>query len=88
MEELIEQIRGMKLDQFLLSTTVTLASLVFGKLDAGELDESRLGIDALAALVPLLEATTRRDLGADARESPARLRGRGCRPRLADRPTE
>ena len=62
-EDLIEQIRGMKLAQFLFSTTVTLASLAFGKLEARELDEARLAIDALAALVPLLDGDARRDLG-------------------------
>jgi hypothetical protein len=63
-EDLVEQIRGLKLAQFLLSTTVTLASLAYGKLDAGELAEARLAIDALAALVPLLEGDAKRDLGA------------------------
>ena len=63
LEDLIEQIRGMKLAQFLFSTTVTLASLAFGKLEAGELDEARLAIDALAVLVPLLEGDAKRDLG-------------------------
>jgi hypothetical protein len=63
MEDLIEQIRGMKIGQFLFSSTVTLASLAFAKLDAGELDEARLGIDALAALLPLLDADAKRDLG-------------------------
>jgi hypothetical protein len=61
-EDLIEQIGGMKLAQFLLSTAVTVASLTFGKLGAGELDEARLGIDALAALLPLLDGDARRDL--------------------------
>ena len=62
-EDLVEQIRGLKLAQFLLSTTVTLASLAYGKLDAGDLDETRLAIDALAALLPLLEGDAKRDLG-------------------------
>jgi hypothetical protein len=62
MEELIAQIRGMKVADFLLSNAVTLASIAFGKLDAGELDEARLGIDALAALVPLIAGDARRDL--------------------------
>ncbi len=61
-DDLIEQIGGMKLAQFLLSTAVTVASLTFGKLAAGELDEARLGIDALAALLPLLDGDARRDL--------------------------
>jgi hypothetical protein len=52
----------MKLAQFLLSTAVTIASLAFGKLGAGEFDEARLGIDALAALLPLLDGDARREL--------------------------
>jgi hypothetical protein len=62
-EELIAQLRGIKLADFVLSTTMTLASLAYGKLDAGELDEARLAIDALAALVPLLEGDVKRDVG-------------------------
>ena len=54
-EDLLEQIRGIKLGQFLLSTGATLASLAYGKLDAGELPEARLAIDAMSALVPLLQ---------------------------------
>jgi len=61
-DDLIEQIGGMKLAQFLLSTAVTVASLAFGKLGSGELDEARLGIDAVAALLPLLDGDARRDL--------------------------
>jgi hypothetical protein len=61
-EDLMEQIRGLKLADFLLSTAVTLASLAFGKLGAGELAEARLAIDALAALLPLLEGDAKRDL--------------------------
>lgn len=62
-EDLIEQIRAIKVNQFLLSAAATLASLAYGKLDAGELAEARLAIDSLAALVPLLEGDPKRDLG-------------------------
>jgi hypothetical protein len=65
-EELIEQIRGIQMGQFLLSTISTLASLTYGKLDSGELDQARTGIEALRALIPVLageiEPETRRDL--------------------------
>jgi hypothetical protein len=54
-EELIEQIRGIDVGQFLLSTVSTLASLTYGKLDNGDLTGARLGIDALTALIPVLE---------------------------------
>ena len=52
----LEQIRELKLSQFLLSTAATLASLAFGKLETGELPEARLAIDAMSALVPLLQS--------------------------------
>jgi hypothetical protein len=54
-EDLIEQIRGINVGQFLLSTVSTLASLTYGKLDSGDLEQARVGIEALRALVPVLE---------------------------------
>jgi hypothetical protein len=67
-EELIEQIRGIDVGQFLLSTVSTLASLTYGKLDNGDLAGAQVGIDALTALIPVLEgrveAETVRDLQA------------------------
>jgi hypothetical protein len=61
-DALMEQLRGLRLADFLLSTAVTLASLAYGKLASGELPEARLAIDAMDALVPLLEADAKRDL--------------------------
>ena len=60
-DDLVERIRAIDVSTFLQTSAVTLASLAYGKLDAGELDETRLAIDALGALVPLLEADARRD---------------------------
>jgi Domain of unknown function (DUF1844) len=54
-DELIEAIRGIRVGQFLLSTASTLASLAYGKLDSGDLDETRAAIEALRALLPALE---------------------------------
>ena len=62
-EELFEQIRGLRLADFLLSTAMTFASLGYGKLGSGELAEARLAIGALGALVPLLDGDAKRDLG-------------------------
>jgi hypothetical protein len=50
-----KELRELPIEAFLLSTAATLASLAYGKLGAGELDEARLAIDALRALVPVLE---------------------------------
>jgi glutamate racemase len=67
-EELIEQIRNIEVGQFLLSTVSTLASLTYAKLEAKALDQAQTGIEALGALIPVLEgqieAETARDLRA------------------------
>jgi hypothetical protein len=49
-------LRSIQVEPFLVSTAATLASLAYGKLEAGELDEARLAIDALRALVPVVES--------------------------------
>jgi hypothetical protein len=53
-DDVLEQLRGVEVSQVVYSTAATLASLAYGKLDAGELDQARLAIDALRALVPVL----------------------------------
>ena len=55
-EELVEEFRKAKVDEFLVHTCSLLASLAYGKLDAKELDQARLAIDALRALQPLVVA--------------------------------
>jgi hypothetical protein len=54
-EQLAEQIRQLKVADILLSTVSTLGQLVYVKLEAKQLDEARLAIDAIAALLPSLE---------------------------------
>ena len=54
-EQFAEQLRQLKVADILLSTVTTLGQLVFVKLDAKQLDEARLAIDAMAALLPALE---------------------------------
>jgi hypothetical protein len=54
-EEFAEQLRQLKVADILLSTVTTLGQLSFVKLDAKQLDEARLAIDAIAALLPALE---------------------------------
>ncbi len=53
-EELLAQIAALDVRQLVLSTMLTLASLAHGKLAAGDREQARLAIDALAALLPLL----------------------------------
>jgi hypothetical protein len=54
-EQLAEQIKALKVPELVISTVATLGQLAYVKLEAGELDEARLAIDAVGALTPLLE---------------------------------
>jgi hypothetical protein len=72
-EKLIEQIRSMGVSQVLLSTASMVVSLSFGKLAAGELDEARLGIDALRALMPVLEGQMEDEIKKDLEQAVANL---------------
>jgi hypothetical protein len=58
-EELLEQIRRMKVSDLLLTTITTVAQLGYAKLDPSgrDLDQAKLAIDSLTALVPVLEAS-------------------------------
>ena len=62
--ELVEELRKAKVADLLVHTCSLLASLAFGKLapDLRDLDDARLAIDALKALVPLLPEERRSDL--------------------------
>jgi hypothetical protein len=55
-EELVEELRKAKVSDLLVHTCSLLASLAFGKLapDIKDLEQARLAIDALRALLPLL----------------------------------
>jgi hypothetical protein len=61
-EDLVEEFRKAKVDEFLVHTCSLLASLAYGKLDAKELDQARLAIDALKALQPLVPEAAGREL--------------------------
>ena len=54
-DELAEQVRQLDVGTFLLSFSATLTSLAYAKLEAEQLNDMRLAVDALRALVPLLE---------------------------------
>jgi len=58
------QIRALDVEQYVVATASTLASLAYAKLEAKELPQAKLAIDALAALVPLVGDVLRRDLQA------------------------
>jgi hypothetical protein len=59
---LYEQIRGFDVQQFLVASISTLASLAFAKLDGDDLGQARTAIDAVAALLPFVEGEPGRDL--------------------------
>ena len=63
MEALQEQLAGFDVGQFLVSAASTLASLAYAKLDLADLPQARKAIDALVALVPLVEGELAADLG-------------------------
>ena len=67
------QIRGIRVGQFLLSTVSTLASLAYGKLDSGDLDEARVAIDAFRTLIPVLEGQIENDAKRDLEQALANL---------------
>ena len=58
-EQLLEEIRRLKVSDLLLSTIVSVGQIGFAKLDASsrDLDQARLAIESLRALVPVLEGS-------------------------------
>jgi hypothetical protein len=58
-EQLAEAIRRMRISDLLLSTLSTLAQLGYAKLEPSsrDLDQAKLAIEALRALVPVLEGS-------------------------------
>ena len=74
LEEMMESIRQAKVGQLLLSTVSTLASVAYGKLEAKELGEARLAIDAVGALLPLLNDEVDPGIRRDFEQALANLR--------------
>lgn len=62
-EELIEAVKRMKVSDLLLSTAATLAQLGFAKLDepTRDLEQARLAIEGLKALLGALEGAVPED---------------------------
>ena len=69
-EELFEQIRRLKVSDVLLSTLPTLAQLGYAKLepDLRDLDQVRLAIEGMRALVPVLEGAVPEEVLRDFRQ--------------------
>ena len=73
LEDVAAQIRAIPVGSFLLSTASTLASIAYGKLEAGQLDEARGAIDAIRALIPVLEGRIEPELKRDFEQALANL---------------
>lgn len=56
-EQVIDEIKKMKVSDLLLSTITTLAQLGYAKLEEGTQDlvQARIAIDAMSTLLPLIE---------------------------------
>jgi hypothetical protein len=75
-EELLDHIRQLKVADLLLSTISTVAQLGYAKLDpAGrDLEQAKLAIDAMTALVPVLEGSVPEDVLRDFNQVTANLK--------------
>ena len=71
-----EQLRQIKIGELLLQTVYTVTSLAFQRLSAGDrnLEEARLGIEAIGALLPVLEGTIPADATRDFKQVHANLK--------------
>lgn len=74
-EELIEQIRQLKVSDLLVSSFSTAAQLTYAKLEESsrDLEQARVGIEALRALLPVLEGHVPEDILRDFRQLVANL---------------
>jgi hypothetical protein len=74
-EELAEAIRRMRISDLLLSTLSTLAQLGYAKLEPSsrDLEQARLAIEALRALVPVLEGAAPEEAIRDFKQVTANL---------------
>ena len=74
LEKFAEQIRQLKIEDIVLSTVSTLGQLAYAKLDAKDLEQARLAIDAIAALLPTLEGHVEEQLLRDFKQLLANVR--------------
>jgi hypothetical protein len=74
-EELLEHVRRMKVSDLLLSTISTVAQLGYAKLDpAGrDLEQAKLAIESLRAVVPVLEGAVPEEVLRDFNQVTANL---------------
>ena len=73
-EAMLTAIQQAKVAELLLSTVSTLASVAYGKLELKELGDARLAIDAIGAILPLLNGEVEADLRRDFDQALTNLR--------------
>jgi hypothetical protein len=61
-DDLVAELQKAKVDEFVVHTCSLLGSLAYGKLQAGELDQAKLAIDALQALQGVLVDPAAKDV--------------------------
>jgi hypothetical protein len=61
-DALLAEVAGLDVRQLLMGAASTLSSLAYAKLERGDLAQAKLGIDGVAALLPLLDGDFQRDL--------------------------
>jgi hypothetical protein len=74
LEDFAEAIRRVEVGEFLLSTVSTLASLAFAKLEQQELPQAKAAVDAIGAILPVLEGQVDEGLLRDFERALANLR--------------
>src|SRR5439155_13248412 len=74
LDDLAAALQQIEVGQFLLSTVSTLASLAFGKLEQGELSQAKAAVDAIGALLPVVQGEVEDDLYRDFERALANLR--------------
>ena len=74
-EDLVEAIRRMKVSDLLLSTISTTAQLAYAKLEpeSRDLEQTRLAIEAMKALLPVLEGSVAEEVLAEFNQLVANL---------------
>jgi hypothetical protein len=65
LDAMLDAIREAKVAQLILSTVSTLASVAYGKLEAKDTVEAKKAIDAIDALLPLLEGEVDESISRD-----------------------
>ncbi len=75
-EQLVEEFRKLKVSDLVASTVLTLSQLGYGKLDpeALDLEQARLAIDSIAALLPIIHGSVPDELSRDFERVLANLR--------------